>query len=153
MAGKAQTADTTQLWPRPAPYFKVSIEDVGDLSFYEVSGLDIELDDIEYSAGDSKELAKIQMPGLSKHGDIILKNGTFQNDGKFWDWIGKTKLNTIKRTSVTISLLDNEDSPIKTWKLLNAWPKKVSVEEAKADTGAEVAIGTLVFCHEGITIE
>ncbi len=153
MAGEAQVTDSTQLWPLPAFYFKVSIEDVGDLSFKEISGLDMEFDVIEYRAGDSKEFTKLKMPGLRKHGDITLKKGIFQNDKKLWDWIGQIKLNTIKRVGVTISLLDQEGAPAQTWKLINAWPKKITVEGFKADTGTEAAMETLIFVHEGITIE
>lgn len=149
MAGEKQD---TSAWPLPEFYFKVSIEDIGDMSFKEVSGLDMEYDVIEYRAGDSKEFSKIKMPGLRKSGDITLKKGIFISDKKFWSWIGEIKLNTIKRRSVTISLLDETDKPAFTWKLTNAWPKKITVEGFKAD-GNNVAMETLILIHEGITVE
>lgn len=154
MAGEEQTTDSSQqLWPLPAFYFKVTIPDVGDLSFQEVSGLEMEYEMIEYRAGDSKEFTKIKMPGLRKYGDVTLKKGIFKNDKKLWDWIGQVKLNTIKRVGVTISLLDQEGSPAQTWTLINAWPQKITVESFKADTGTEPAMETLIFVHEGITME
>ena len=147
MAGEKQDG----VWPLPEFYFKVSIDDVGEMSFKEVSGLDMEFDVIEYRAGDSKEFTKIKMPGLRKHGDVTLKKGIFVSDQNFWKWIGEVNLNTIKRRSVTISLLDQEHTPAQTWKLTNAWPKKITVEGFKSD-GNNVAMETLILVHEGITM-
>lgn len=148
MAGEKQDNN----WPLPEFYFKVSIEDVGDLSFKEVSGLDMEYDVIEYRTGDSPEFTKIKMPGLRKSGDITLKKGIFSSDTKFWKWINEVKLNTVKRRSITISLLDESGKNAQTWKITNAWPKKITVEAFKAD-GNSVAMETLVLVHEGIKVE
>ncbi len=145
MAGEKQDS----VWPLPEFYFKVSVDDIGDISFKEVSGLELEHDVIEYRAGDSPEFTKIKMPGLRKSGDVTLKKGVFVSDKKFWEWIGEIKLNTIKRRSVTISLLDEAGKPAQSWKLTNAWPKKVTVEGFKAD-GNNVAMETLILVHEGI---
>ncbi|MDD3038146.1 phage tail protein [Bacteroides sp.] len=149
MAGEAQDQ---KLWPLPEFYFKVTITDVGEMSFKEVSGLDREHDVIEYRGGDDKAFTKVKMPGLIKNGDVTLKKGIFISDQNFWKWIGEVKLNTIKRRTVTISLLDEKDSPVQTWELANAWPKKITVEGFKAD-GNGVAMETLVLVHEGITIK
>lgn len=139
-------------WPLPEFYFKVSITDVGDMSFIEVSGLDMEFDVIEYRTGGSKEFTKIKMPGLRKHGDVTLKKGIFISNKVFWSWIGEVKQNIIKRRTVTISLLDEKREPVQTWKLTNAWPSKINVEGFKADVNS-VSMETLVLTHEGITIE
>lgn len=149
MAGEAQDP---KLWPLPEFYFKVTISDVGEMSFKEVSGLDREHDVIEYRAGDDKAFTKLKMPGLIKNGEITLKKGIFISDQKFWSWIGEIKLNTIKRRTVTISLMDENDAPAQTWELANAWPKKISVEGFKAE-GNGVAMETLVLVHEGIAIK
>lgn len=148
MSGEAQDK---AIWPLPEFYFKVSIDDIGDMSFKEVSGLDMEFDVIEYRAGDSKDFTKVKMPGLRKSGDITMKKGIFISDKRFWDWIGEVKMNTIKRRSVTISLLDEGGAPAQSWKLTNAWPKKITVEGFKAD-GNNVAMETLILVHEGIKL-
>lgn len=67
-----------------------------------------------------------------------------------WDWINKVKLNTIQREVVTVSLLDESGCPMKTWEAINAWPKKLIVEDSKAD-GNTTSIETLVIAHEGVT--
>lgn len=149
MAGEAQDP---KVWALPEFYFKVTITDVGEMSFREVSGLDREHDVIEYRAGDSVSMTKVKMPGLIKNGDVTLKKGIFISDKNFWNWIGEIKLNTIKRRTVTISLLDESGQPAQTWELANAWPKKITVEGFKAE-GNSVAMETLVLVHEGITIK
>ena len=149
--GAAQSG-TTQAWPLPSFYFKVSVTDVGDISCSEVSGLETEYDMIEYRAGDSPVFTKQKMPGMRKASDVTLKKGIFKDDKAMWDWINSIKLNTIKRATVTISLLDESGKPVKTWELTNAWPKKITVEGFKAD-GNTAAIETLILAHEGVTVK
>ena len=121
------------------------------MSCSEVSGLEMEYDIIEYRAGDSPVFTKQKMPGLRKAGEVTLKKGIFKDDKAMWDWINKVKLNTIQRETVTINLLDESGSPVKTWEVVNAWPKKITVEGFKAD-GTTAAIETLVLAHEGVNI-
>ncbi|RGN31248.1 phage tail protein [Bacteroides oleiciplenus] len=149
--GAAQSA-STQAWPLPSFYFKVSVTDVGDISCSEVSGLETEYEMIEYRAGDSPIFTKQKMPGMRKASDVTLKKGVFKDDKAMWDWINSIKLNTIKRATVTISLLDESGKPVKTWELTNAWPKKITVEGFKAD-GNTAAIETLILAHEGVTVK
>lgn len=59
--GTAQSA-STQAWPLPSFYFKVSISNVGDISCSEVSGLETEFEEITYRAGDSPVFTKLRMP-------------------------------------------------------------------------------------------
>ncbi len=147
MPGAAQDKE---IRPQPEFNFKAKIDDIGEMSFKEVSGLDMEFDVIEYRAGDSKDFTKVKMPGLRKSGDITLKKGIFVSDKPFCDWIGEVKMNTIKRRAVTISLLDESGSPVQSWKRTNDWPKKTTLEAFKAD-GSNVAMETLILVHEGVT--
>ncbi|MCL3854040.1 MULTISPECIES: phage tail protein [Parabacteroides] len=149
--GSAQSA-STQAWPLPGFYFKVSITNVGDLSCNEVSGLDAEYEAIEYRAGDSPIFTKLKMPGLRKSGDVTLKKGIFKDEKAMWDWFNKVKQNIIQRETVTISLLDESGSPVKTWEVTNAWPKKITVEGFKSDSNSP-SMETLVLANEGVTVK
>lgn len=122
------------------------------IGFTEVSGLDIEIEPIEYRHGASPEFSKTKMPGLQKYSNITLKRGSFQSDNEFYEWWNTVKLNTIERRDITISLLNEEHEPIVVWKIKNAWPVKVQSTDLKAD-GSEVAIETLELAHEGLTVE
>lgn len=149
MAGEAQ--DT--VWPLPKFYFSVDITDVGDdLAFQEVAGLDSESQPIEYRGGNSKVWSTVKMPGLLKSGNVTLKKGIFAKDNNFWDWYSQIKLNTIKRQTVTIKLLDESGSPTMVWTLANAWPTKVTGTDLKAE-GNEVAVESIEIAHEGLSVE
>jgi phage tail-like protein len=137
-------------WPLPKFQFEVKWDDKV-MSFQEVSGLDIEAQPIEYRHGDSKVFSTIKMPGIKKFSNITMKRGVFANDNKFSDWLNQIKMNTIKRTTMTISLLDEAGKPTMVWTLINAWPTKITGTDLNA-TGNDVAIETLEIAHEGLTI-
>ncbi|HEX7945109.1 MAG TPA: phage tail protein [Phenylobacterium sp.] len=145
--GAAQSATT---WPIPKFRFKVEW-DSNEMSFQEVSGLDIEAQPIEYRAGNSPAFSVQKMPGIQKFSDVTMKKGVFKDDNKFFDWFKEIKMNTVKRIPVTISLLDEEGNPTMVWKLANAWPTKITSTDLKS-TGNEVAVETIVIAHEGLTI-
>ena len=149
--GAAQSS-STQAWPLPSFYFKVSISNVGDISCSEVSGLETEYEEIPSRAGDSPIFTKQKMPGLKKASDLTIKKGIFKDDKALWDWINKVKMNTIQREVVTVTLLDESGNPAKTWEVVNAWPKKLTVEGFKAD-GNTTSIETLVIAHEGVNVK
>ena len=95
------SAQSTTIWPLPKFYFQVKW-DSNVMSFSEVSGLDIEAQQIPYRHGDSPEFSEIKMPGIKKTGNVTMKKGVFKSDNKFWDWFNQIKMNTIKRVPVTI---------------------------------------------------
>lgn len=130
-------------------YFSVEISKIGTIFCKEVAGLDIEFDVIEYRAGDMKEFFKVKTPGLRKSRDVILKKTIFKDDKKLKDWLNVANITTIKPVSVTVSLLDENGGPVKSWKLINAWTKKYSVEDFKVDDSS-VLVETIVLAHEGV---
>ncbi|WP_218143917.1 phage tail protein [Nitrosomonas marina] len=134
----------------PKFYFQVKW-DSQVMSFQEVSGLDIQSEEIKYRHGDSPEFSVIKMPGMKKVGNITMKKGVFKGDNKFWDWFTQIKMNTIKRLPVTISLLDEGGNATMVWTLTNAWPTKITGTDLKSE-GNEVAIETIEIVHEGLTI-
>lgn len=137
----------------PLPSFHFSVDLGGTIiNCSEVSGLDIELDVIEYRDGNSQTFSTQKMSGLQKSSDVTIKKGIFVDDKQYYEWLDATKMNTPERKDVTISLLDEEHSPVMTWKLLNAWPKKIGSPDMKSDS-SEVAVETLEIAHEGLTIE
>ncbi|MDO5968959.1 phage tail protein [Flavivirga aquimarina] len=146
--GSAQGA----IWPLTKFYFKVNLGSQDNTaSFQEVSGLDTETQVVEYRHGDSKTFSTIKMPGIAKFSNVTLKKGVFVKDNNFWKWYDAIKMNTIKRETVVIQLLDQTGAPTMTWTLTNAWPTKITATDLKSD-GNEVAVETLELAHEGLTI-
>lgn len=148
MAGENQEPP----WPIPKFHFKVTIGDKGEIACQEVSGLDTEFDVIEYRAGNSVDFSTVKMPGMGKGSDVTLKKGMFKDDTALYDYFNEVKMNTIKRETVTIQLLDEEHNPIFTWTLKNAFPLKVTSTDLNAQN-SEVAIEEIVFAHEGLSFE
>lgn len=136
----------------PLPKFHFLVQWGGKrIGFSEVTGLDIQLEPIEYREGSSPQFSKIKMPGLQKFSNITLKRGTVANDKEFYTWIKTVSMNTIERRDLTISLLNENHEPVISWKVINAFPIKVQASDLKAD-GNEVAIETIEIAHEGLDI-
>ncbi len=144
------SAQSTNVWPMPKFYFQVKWNDA-DMSFQEISGLDVEAQPIEYRHGDSPVFSKIKMPGMVQSGNVTMKKGVFISDNKFWDWYSQIKMNTIARIPVTISLLDEAGAPTMVWTLENAWPTKITGTDLNSE-GNEVAVESIEIAHEGLTI-
>lgn len=137
----------------PLPKFHFQVEWGGTkIGFQEVSGLDKEFEMLEYREGSSPEYSKINMPGMVKYTDIVLKRGVFKGDNEFYAWMQENKLNAAERRDITIGLLNEAHEPMVVWTIKNAWPKKIQSTDLKAE-GNEIAIETLTVCHEGVTME
>jgi phage tail-like protein len=137
----------------PLPKFHFQVQWGGErLGFTEVTGLDIQIEAIEYREGSSPEYSKIKMPGLHKFSNLTLKRGTIKSDSDFYKWINSTSLTKVQRRDIIISLLDETHAPVMTWKAINAFAIKVQASDLKSD-GNEVAIETIELAHEGLNIQ
>ncbi|WP_439695025.1 phage tail protein [Mucilaginibacter sp. AW1-7] len=121
------------------------------VGFTEATGLDKQIEIIEYREGNSPNYNKSKMPGLHKFSNITLKRGTMDGDKDFYLWINTVNLNKVERRDITISLLNELHTPVISWKVINAFPVKVQASDLKAD-GNEVAIETLELAHEGFDV-
>ena len=88
-----------------------------------------------------------------------MKRGTFQSDNEYYDWWKENvffqegnSTGSKYRRNITISLLDEEHSPIIVWKVKNAWPIKITSPDLKAN-GNEVVIETIELGYEGLIIQ
>jgi phage tail-like protein len=147
MAGETQN----NIWPLPKFSFSISVNGTA-YPCQEVTGLDAETQVIEYRHSNSKTYSTIKMPGLAKYGNVTVKKGIFVNDKQFWTWFSATNMNTYKRLSVVISLLDEKGKPTMSWTLINAWPSKIQGTDLKSDSN-EVAVESIEFAHEGLTVK
>jgi phage tail-like protein len=138
-------------WPMPKFRFEVDLGDLKGVAFQEISGMDVENQILEYRASNSPDFSTVKMPGLVKYGNITMKRGVFVNDNTFWNWHAEIKMNTIKRRTVIIRLLDETGKVTMQWTLTNAWPTKITSTDLKSE-GNEVAIDTIEIAHEKMEI-
>jgi phage tail-like protein len=136
----------------PLPKFHFLVEWGGSrVGFSEVTGLDMQVEAIEYREGSSPAFHKTKMPGMQKFSNVTLKRGTFEGDKEFYVWMKTINMNKVERRDMTISLLNENHEPVISWKIHNAFPVKVQASDLKAD-GNEVAIETLELAHEGLDV-
>ncbi|MES2379596.1 MAG: phage tail protein [Bacteroidota bacterium] len=139
-------------WPMPKFRFEVDLgTEMKGVAFQEVSGMDVENQIIEYRKSNSPLFSTEKMPGIAKYGNITMKRGVFVNDNTFWNWHNEIMMNTIKRRTVLIKLLDETGNATMQWQLNNAWPTKITSTDLKSD-GNEVAVDTLEIAHEQLII-
>lgn len=148
MAGEVED----NVWPLPKFRFEVDFgSELKGIAFQEVSGMDAEVQIIEYRHSNSPLFSAIKMPGIAKYSNVTMKRGVFVNDNTFWNWLNEIKMNTIKRRTVLIKLLDENGKVTMLWTLNNAWPTKVTSTDLKSD-GNEVAVDTIEIAHEQIVV-
>jgi phage tail-like protein len=143
MAGEVQD----NVWPLPKFHFTVEFGDGISASFQEVSGLDSEAHPIEYRHGNSPVFYPIKMPGLGKVGNVTMRKGIFVSGAKLFAWYDEIKMNTVKRHTVVIRLLDESGNPKMTWTLNNAYPTKITGTDLKSGSN-EMAVEAVEIAFE-----
>jgi len=137
----------------PVSVFHFQVEWEGSrVGFTEVSGLDFEIQPIDYREGSYLDYQVTKMPGIPQFTNINLKRGILKGDNELAEWLSTIKLNEVERRNITISLLNEDHMPVVTWNVFNAWPCNLKGASLNS-TSNEVAIEEVELCHEGLTVE
>ena len=144
------SAQSQAIWPMVRFQFQVKWDST-ELIFQEVTGLNAETQIIEYRGGNSKAYAPVKMPGIQKFGNVTLKKGMFKGDTALWKQFTTVKMNTYKRSTIVISLLDESNAVAMSWNLTNAFPSKITITDMKADAN-EAAVESMEIAHEGLSL-
>jgi phage tail-like protein len=136
--------------PYPAYNFLVEIDGISESGFSEVSGLEAEIEVIEYRNGSDSANTVRKLQGLQKFSNITLKRG-FTADLSIWKWIDNALQGSVMRANISIILLDEARNPLMRWNFINAWPCKWKVSMLNAKESG-VVIEMLEICHEGMSI-
>jgi phage tail-like protein len=117
----AQDNDNNQQnapWPMPKFRFVVDFgQGLNGVAFQEISGMDVENQVIEYRKNNSPLFSTQKMPGIVKYGNVTMKRGVFVKDNTFWDWHKQVSMNTIKKQTILIKLLDESGAVTMQWRL------------------------------------
>ncbi len=137
----------------PLTVFHYYVSWGGDnIGFSEVSGLSQEHQAIEYRDGlFGGTTLPLQRPGLAKAGHITLKRGMVEGNNDLFDWFNNAGNPNVDRRTLTITLLNDEDTPVFVWTISQAWPVKIDGPSLKA-SGNEIAIESIELVHEGIKL-
>lgn len=137
----------------PLPRFHYQVDWGGTkLNFTEVTGMDQQVEVIEYRHSDSKDFSKIKMPGMRKFSNITMKRGKFEGDFDYNNWLDEISNERVgARRDVVIRLMNEKHEPVAVWKAIRCFPVKITAPDLKSDAN-EVAIETLEVAHEGFSL-
>jgi phage tail-like protein len=120
--------------------------------FSDVSGIGTEMTVAEYRNGNEKENHVRKVGGVHKASDVTCKRGIV-NSKDLWDWIAETRVSgPAAQKTVTITLLDEAQSPVQTWVLRGVIPMKYTGPTLAGKGGGDVAMEELVLAAEGLEI-
>lgn len=137
----------------PLPRFQFQVDWGGaKISFMEVTGMDMQVEPIEYRHSDSKNFSKIKMPGLTKYSNITLKRGKFEQDFDYNNWLDEIANERVNnRRDLVIRLLNEKHEPVAVWKATRCFPIKITAPDLKSDAN-EVAVESIEIAHEGLSL-
>ena len=140
--------------PTSAPgVFRFTV-DVGGTSvgFSEVSGLTSENQVSAHRRASFRDDVPCRAPALPRFGNITLKRGLLSGGKDLIAWLGTGTSGAVERRDLTITLLNDAQEPVMTWKVANAFPVKVVGPGLEA-SGNEVAIESIELAHEGLELQ
>ena len=119
--------------------------------FSEVTGMNGEIQVVEYREGNFKGQNTHKQPGLAKYGNVTFKKGVVLNLD-FYKWFKSGVDGDITRINLSILLCDEQHNEKVRYTLSNAWPVKFVGPDLKAAAN-EIAIQSLEIAHEGLRIQ
>lgn len=139
-------------WPLPTYRFKVNFgSEIEGVAFQEVSGLDTEIEVVDFRGNSNSQFSTEKKTDREKHRKVKMKRGSFPEGHAFWDWYNEISMNTIERRTVTIKLVDEKGISVMQWQLLNAWPKKITIDRQNSESN-EVTIDVIEVAYEQLEI-
>jgi phage tail-like protein len=145
-------------FPVPKFNFRVTFDPGGVISFQEVTGLVVENEFIEYRNGSDPFYTPERRVGLRKAGTVTFKKGIISGDTKLMDLYNdlhnkKGYYPTMPYPiNVTVELLDESGSTVRTWKVWGAVPTKLEADNLSSADNS-IALETMELAHSGIDIE
>lgn len=119
-------------------------------SFAEASGLEVEIQPIEYRNG-AEDITVRKVCGLKKFPNIVLKRGIL-GDVALWNWIQQAMDGKVQRTEGSVVLLDENKQEVMRWNFKRGWPCKWTGPGLNAKNN-EIGMETLEICHEGLQLD
>jgi len=152
----------TVYYPPPAFAFSVAIvpgptssgtPTAIDAAFNEVSGLDPHVEIEEVIEGGVNGYVH-QLPGVTKHSNLVLKRGYVTQASTLAQWaaqtVGSTLAQAIQPQALMVSLLGPNAQPAASWTFQNAWPVKWDVSGFSA-TRNDFLTETLEIAYSTVT--
>lgn len=127
--------------------FRVEIQGIETGGFTEVKGLQAEVEVFDYREGGVNEFVHKLAGPVRYPANLVLKHGLMDAD-RIWQWEQELLRGNIKRTNVSIILMDEAGKDKWRWNFKDAYPVRWSGPDLRAGA-AEVAVETLELAHRG----
>jgi len=127
-------------------HFLVEFGDDKDQSqFQSVSGLTVDIETEEITEGGENRF-KHKLPVRARYPNLVLKRGLATNS-KLLEWCQKASEGfEFKPADLVIKLLNQENEPLLSWNVVNAYPLKWAVSEFNAEE-SRVVIETIELTY------
>lgn len=129
--------------------FYVSLDNIPQAVFTEVSGLQLETVVQDYEEGGTNYFVH-RMPGRTKVSNLVLKRGMTKSNA-FYKWYIDFMTGKVKRQNISVVMYNTKGEELMRWNFLGAYPVKWSGPQFSAD-GKSIAIETLELAHNGMDV-
>lgn len=122
-----------------------------DVRFQTVSGLSVEYDMEEYKEGGENRFSH-KLPGRTKYADLVLKRGMLTDSALIAWFMDAFRDRVFQPTDVNVILMNEAGDPLRTWKIVQAIPKKWSVSDFNSGENT-VVIETMELSYRYFNIQ
>lgn len=144
-------------YPLPSYNYRVEIGGVA-IGFSEVSGLSITRETVTYkespTAGGAPGPVVMNMPSQLQQPTLTMKKGLVKTTsiGALFKWISSIQINQVEKKDIYIRLCDEKGDAVISWKVVNAFPKKLDAPSFSASSN-DAAIESMELMADAILIE
>ena len=107
---------------------------IPDISFQEVSGIDVTFGTEEYQEGGENRF-KHKLLDIPTYSDLVLKRGMLIGSAGIQWFAEQLEKFRARPVDVIVILLNGSHLPLQAWNFINAWPKKWEFESLDAQNG------------------
>ena len=129
--------------------FYVEIDGMAQAVFTEVSGLQLEMEVMEYQEGGNNDFVH-RLPGRTKSSNLTLKRG-MTSSNEFFNWYAELAQGKITPKNVSVVMYDVKGAELARWNLIKAYPVKWIGPQFNAHDAA-AAVETLELAHERLEL-
>lgn len=143
----------------PLPAYNYRVEIGGNaVGFAKASGLDVSFETTTYKES-ATEPGKagptvMHMPAQRNAAKLTLEKGICAGAGTtdLYQWISQTRMNLTEKKDIFVRLLDENGKAVMSWKVVNAFPTKLTAPSFGADS-KEVAIESMELMADAVFVE
>jgi phage tail-like protein len=145
---RAVTKGSTSPDPVGELRFKVDVPGITIGRFRECSGIEVEVETLDYMEGGSNDFVH-KLPTRVKYPNVVLKRGVTHEEA-LAKWFFDSRV-TPQRKSMTITLLGPGTKEVRSWTFMNAYPVKWTGPSLNASSN-QVAVESLEVVHNGLRL-